>query len=377
MGNRPTSLYIHRDNLKYNYLELTKLIAPGTTTMAVVKANAYGHGDIEITSALEELGCETFGVAMVEEGLRLRQGGIKGRIVILGGTYAGQAADCFEHALTPVVYDLAMARELDSLATERKTTIKIHVKIDTGMGRIGCRADEIKGFFTSLKELNNIEVEGLLSHMSEAENADKSFSRLQLDSFKEGLTLVKTLGFEPTLTHISNSASVVDFPQSHLDMVRPGLMLYGVYPAERFKTLIDLKPVMEFKTEITQLKRVPAGQPISYGRTFTTKRDSLIATVPAGYADGVPRRLSGLSALSSQGEMLVRGQRAPITGVVCMDMTMLDVTEIENANLGDEVLIIGSQGTEEITALDIAEKVGTIPYEILTNIGARVPRVYT
>jgi alanine racemase len=337
--------------------------------MAVVKADGYGHGDKVIASALEENGCDCFGVAMLEEGIRLREAGLKKPIVVLGGLLPGQGPDFFNFDLTPVIYDLSTARRLDRIAGEISTTKKVHVKIDTGMGRLGILPEEVGEFFEGFKGLENIELEGLMSHYADMEVEDKSFSRTQLDRFLEAVEHVRSLGLKPKNVHMSNSAAIVDFKESHMDMIRAGLMLYGAYPAERFLEKIKLKPVMELKTQIISLKKIPKGSSVSYGRTFVAERDSLIATIPAGYADGIPRRLS------NNGEALVRGERAKIAGTVCMDMTMLDVTEISGAQVGDEVVLIGGQGTEEITALEVADLAGTIPYEILCNVGARVPRV--
>jgi alanine racemase len=337
--------------------------------MAVVKANAYGHGDTLIATALEEIGCELFGVAMPKEGIRLREAGIKSAIVVLGGLFAGQEVESFTYDLTPVVFDLTSARKINQVAGDLGKVKSVHVKIDTGMGRLGILPADVKSFFEEFKELENLELEGLMSHYSDMEVEDKSYSRGQLDLFLEVIDRVRGMGFTPALTHMSNSAAIVDFPQTGMNMIRAGLMLYGAYPARRFEEKIALKPVMELKSSIMQIKRLPAGASVSYGREFVTEKKSLIAVVPAGYADGIPRRLT------STGEALVRGFRVPIIGAVCMDMTMLDVTGVEGVECGDEAVFIGSQGTEVISALDVAEKAGTISYEILCNINARVPRV--
>jgi alanine racemase len=370
LKNRPTYASINLENLKYNFARIKEKVEPTTAVMAVVKANAYGHGDVEVAKILEAEGADTFGVAMAEEGIRLRQAGIKKPIILLGGLFPGQAPLCFEDDLTPVVFDLATAKELNTLASARKVKKKIHVKIDTGMGRLGILTDEVESFFASLKELASIEVEGLLSHFADMEVEDKAYSNAQLATFLETADRVDALGLKPGIRHMSNSASIIDFPDSHLDMIRPGLMLYGAYPRERFRGLIELKPALELKSEITHIKRLPQGSSISYGRTFVTERESVIATIPVGYGDGLPRRLSG------KGEVIVRGKMAPIAGVVCMDLTMIDVTDIAGAAVGDEVVLIGTQGALTITVEEVAEKAGTISYEILCNIGARVPRLY-
>ena len=369
MTERPTRAVINLNNLKANFNALKASVKGDMSIMAVVKANAYGHGDSLIASALEEHGCDSFGVAMLEEGIGLRRAGIKLPIVVLGGLFPGQEVESFNHDLTPVVFDLTSARKIDKVAGDLGKTKKVHVKIDTGMGRLGILPDDVDGFFKEFKELINLELEGLMSHYADVEVEDKSYSQSQLDSFLEVVARVRSMGLNPTLTHMSNSAAIVDFPQTDMNMIRTGLMLYGVYPGRRFETKIALKPVMEFSSSIIQIKSLPAGASVSYGRQFVVETESLIAVIPAGYADGIPRRLS------NKGKALVRGEEVSIAGAVCMDMTMLDVTGVKDVQLGDEVVLIGTQGAKEITVLDVALKAGTIPYEILCNIGTRVSRV--
>lgn len=371
MGNRPTVALIDRAALKHNYRELRKRVSPKTLFMAVVKANAYGHGDVEVAKALEALGCEYFGVAVSEEGVKLREGGIKSPIVLLGGVYPGQIKELFDYDLTPAVFDLEAALLINRQAEKAGTRKKVHIKVDTGMGRLGVLPRRIVSFFQEFKAFSWLEVEGVFSHFAEMDKADKEFSRKQLDLFMKVLGIIQGLGYDPPLIHMGNSAAVVDFPDAHFNLIRPGLMLYGAYPALRFKRAIKLKPVMGIKTRILQLNQVPAGFPVSYSRTFVTRRPSLIATLPMGYGDGVPRGLS-----SNEGHVLVRGKRAPIVGLVCMDLTMADVTDIEGVAAGDEVVIIGAQGDEEITVAEVADKAGTVPYEIFCGISQRVPRLF-
>lgn len=370
MDRRPTAAFIDTGALRHNYSILKKRIPEGARIMAVVKANAYGHGDIEVARVLEDIGCSHFGVAILEEGDRLRRSGVKGSILVLGGIYPGQVTDIFDLDLTPVVFDIESARMIDAAAASKGTVKKIHVKIDTGMGRLGVPSNEAVPFFEDLKGLRHIKVEGVLSHFSESESEDRAFTQRQLKEFLDVVESIKGLGFSPEVVGIANSAAALDHPASHLGMVRPGLMLYGSYPSPRLRGSIDLKPVLELKTRILSLKRVPAGYPVSYGRTFVTKRESLIATLPIGYADGLPRRLSGT------GEALVGGFRAPLAGRVCMDLVMCDVTGVPGVKTGDEAVFIGAQGHERITVEEVAEKAGTISYEVLCNISGRVPRVY-
>ena len=251
-----------------------------------------------------------------------------------------------------------------------------HVKIDSGMGRLGLQPSKIEKFFTVFQTLENLTLQGLMSQYAEMDSRDKAFSKTQLGTFKKSINEVEGMGFKARYHHIANSAATVDCTESHLDMVRPGIMLYGAYPAPHFREQVDLKPIMTLKTRIIQLKRVPPGTPVSYGRTFITDRESIIATLPIGYGDGLPRRLNhATTAPSGNGSVLIRGQRAPIVGTICMDLIMVDVTAVEGVASGDEAIIIGTQGSETITAQEIAEKAGTISYEIFCNIAARVPRV--
>ena len=370
MQRRPTSVIIDTGALKHNFFRLRELIPGNAGIMAVVKANAYGHGDVEVARALESFGCDIFGVAIAEEGARLRASGIVNPIVVLGGVYPGQIKDIVGLDLTPVVFDLETVRLIDERAKKSGLVKRVHVKIDTGMGRIGLLPGDAAPFFEALKGLKNIEVEAVLSHFVEAELDDGEYSRKQLGVFFDILDTIRKLGFAPRYIDMANSAAAVDYKDAHFNLIRPGIMLYGSYPAQRFARKIALKPVMSVKTAILFLKRVPAGFPVSYGRTFITKRESVIATLPIGYADGFARRLSG------KADVLVRGKRAPVVGTVCMDLVMCDVTDVPGANAGDEVVVIGSQGGETITVEEVAGKAGTISYEIFCNFSARVPRIY-
>lgn len=371
MHNRPTRAYIDLKALEHNYLELRKRTDPGAAMMAVVKANAYGHGAREAAGVFEALGCASFGVAIIEEGAQLRQSGIKGQIIVLGGLFPDQADDMLEFGLTPVVFDIMVARALNEAARSRGQVLGMHVKIDTGMGRLGIQPSDIASFFGELKGMENLRVSSLLSHFAESEAQDKSFSRGQLSEFLKAVEEIKGLNIDPGVLEMANSAALVGMKEARLDMARPGIMLYGSYPAENLRDEIKLRPVMQLKTRILHLKEVPAGFTVSYGRRFTTNRPSVIATLPIGYADGVPRRLG------NSGEVLIGGRRVPIAGTVCMDLIMVDVTDVPGAKQGDEAVLIGSQGKETITAEEVALKAGTISYEIFCGISARVPRVYT
>lgn len=371
LHGRPTKAYIDLKALEHNYHELRSFIDPGTAMMAVVKANAYGHGASEVAGTLEALGCEFFGVAIIEEGARLRQSGIKRPIVVLGGMFPDQAEGVLEYGLTPVVFDMEAAKALDEAAKRRDATLGVHVKLDTGMGRLGVLPEAAPDFITGLMALGNLRVEALLSHFAESEAEDKEFSKRQLSAFLKSVEAIKGLGLAPALIDMANSAAMVGIKEARLNVVRPGIMLYGSYPSERLRDKIRLRPVMSLKTRVLLIKDVPEGYTISYGRRFVAKRPSRIATLPIGYADGVPR------TLGNTGEVLIGGKRAPIAGTVCMDLVMADVTGIPGVKAGDEAVIIGSQGDETITAEEAAARAGTISYEIFCRLSARVPRVYT
>ncbi|MFQ5427575.1 MAG: alanine racemase [Thermodesulfobacteriota bacterium] len=370
MLKRPTRAIIHRDALSHNYRELQRSLSPETGIMAVVKADAYGHGAGRVAAELKALGCEFFAVALAREAIALRESGITSPILVLGGVWRDDLDLIFTLGLTPVIHDMESTLLVQEKAAREKIVKPVHLKIDTGMSRIGIRPGETLSFLEKFKEMENLSLEGLLSHFSEAEVAGSEFSSAQLSAFNKTAALIKEQGFKVKYRHMANSAAILNLRGSHFDFVRPGIMLYGSYPAEVLRQKISLKPVMEFKTRVLQLKHLPAGSPVSYGQTFVTERDSIIATLPVGYGDGLPRKLSGC------GDLIIRGKKAPIRGLICMDLTMCDVTEIPGVKKGDEVTIIGRDGDEEITASEIAEKTGTISYEIFCNITKRVPRIY-
>jgi alanine racemase len=345
-------------------LRVVKKKTGGKDIMAVVKANAYGHGALEISKHLIKKGTQKLGVAFTEEAIALRESGIDIPITVFFDR--DNIDECIRYKLTPTVFELSSARKLDAKARKLNKKIPVHIKVDTGMGRIGFTLDSALKEIAAIASLKNLEPEGLMSHFSDADLKDKKFANLQLKNFR---SLIRSLE-EKKITfkhhHMANSAAVLSMPDAHLDMVRPGIMLYGY----GYHGVRGLKPVLSLKSNILLLKTVPMGTPISYGRTFITKRRSTIATIPLGYADGYSRKLS------NKGEVLIKGKRAPVVGRVCMDTIMVDVTDIPDVNYKNKAVIIGSQGKEKITAEEIADKTGTIPYEVLTSIGQRVKRVY-
>ncbi len=366
-SDRPTMATVDLNALTHNYQEMARRIGD-RKVLAVVKAQAYGHGAIPVSRRLVELGIHMLGVALVEEGRDLRDAGITAPILVMAPVFPGQADVIVGAKLTPVVYTLAVARALSDAVAGMGRTLGVHVKIDTGMGRIGLSPEEAVDFIVAVGKLPGLAVEGLMTHFADADLRDKAFAWAQMDRFESLIRLLEAKGITIPLRHAANSAAVLEYDRALLTMVRPGLMLYGYNPLES-RVSADLRPVLSLVTRVAFLKRVPAGVPISYGRTFVTNRESLIATIPLGYADGYSR------GLSNKGEAIVRGARVPVAGRVCMDMTMLDVTDVPGVAEGDEVVLIGEQGNERITADDIAARTGTIAYEVLCGISCRVPRV--
>jgi alanine racemase len=356
-----------------NIKALRSLTETGTKLMAVVKADAYGHGTVQLSRRAIACDADVLGVARIEEALELREAGIDSPILIFGHTPISLADALIDHELTQTVWSLDVAAALSSHARARKTRLPVHIKVDTGMGRLGVlvrRSDSIREV-QAIAALPGLETQGIYTHFASADAADKTSAGLQLRLFLEFIEALRRVGLGFPLRHAANSAAFLDMPDSHLDMVRLGISTYGLLPSsEMTADGLELEPVMQLKVRIMQLKDVPADFAVSYGGTWRTRAPTTIATVAIGYADGLDR------LLSSRGEMLVRGQRAPIVGRVCMDLTMLDVGHIPRVTLDDEVVVLGRQGNEVILASELADLTDTIPYEVLTSITARVPRVY-
>ncbi len=367
---RPTCCFIDLAALRWNFRQVRDKVGPRVKILSVVKANAYGHGASEVAGALAEAGSDFFGVATLEEGVKLRETGIRTPILILAGVYPEQLDEIIQNNLTPTVCEPNMLHTLEALARGRGTTLNFHLKVDTGMGRIGFLASEIDLWLLELSRLEALRLQGMFSHFSLAESVEGGYTRNQLEMFHRVVKRLREGGYDIPLIHLANSAAVISLPSSHFTMVRPGLMLYGIHPSSQMMSQVSLKPVLSWKTRALQVKRLPGGSSISYGQTFVTERDSLIATLPLGYADGYHR------LLSNRGVVLIRGKRAPIVGRVCMDLTMVDVTQIAGVAQGDEAVLLGNQGEETISADEMAGWAETISYEILTSISARVPRIY-
>jgi alanine racemase len=372
--SRPTFAEINLAALRENYRTVRASVPSRASVLAVVKADAYGHGFLEISRELEQQGVDAFGVAFLAEAIQLRKAGIDKPILLLGGVYPGQERKCVGYNVSTVVFSLEQLKALDQAAGKLYRKALVHLKVDTGMGRLGIPYNEVPALLEAMKLLPNLFLEGVVSHFSSADELDESgqyFTRMQAERFEWAVRQVRAAGYAPRYVHIANSAGALlkDYPFCNL--VRPGIALYGALPSSDFQGKLDLKPVMRLKSKIAMLKWVESGTAISYARRFTAGTKSLIASVPVGYADGYCR------ALTNKGQVLVRGERAQVSGTVCMDWFMLDVSHIPDVAVGDEVTLMGCdpQGNS-IRAEELAGWAGTIPYEIFCGISKRVPRVY-
>ncbi|MCU0604033.1 MAG: alanine racemase [Desulfobacterales bacterium] len=368
----------------HNVRELRRCADPRAKVMAVVKADGYGHGAVEVARTALANGAEWLGVARLPEAVPLREAGFDVPILVFGYTPPAEAGRLIDLDLRQSVYSAAAARAYSAVAAALGQRIRVHLKVDTGMGRLGMVPATLSGktpghavgedFIreaTAIARLPGLETEGIFTHFAASDSADTSYAERQLSLFLEVLAALRAAGLEFALRHAANSAAVIALPASHLDLVRPGIALYGLKPSDEVDlAAVSLKPAMALKTRIIHLKPVPAGTCISYGMTYRTPSPTVIATVPAGYADGF-RRL-----FSSRGEMLVGGRRVPVVGRVCMDLTMLDVGSVPGVRVEDEVVVFGRQGGASISADDLARALGTINYEIVCDLTARVPRVY-
>jgi alanine racemase len=360
-----TFVEINLQSVKDNIKEIKNSIPAQTKFMAVVKANAYGHGALAISRAALEAGVDHLAVANLREALELREAGITSPILILTESPTSVADEIVQYDLTQTVYSYSEARSLSDEAVKRRKIVKIHIKVDTGMGRVGILPNEAVALISKISSLPNLNIEGIFTHFARAEENDGNFTQKQLEVFKN---VIAKVSFIP-LKHAANSAATLYHPESHLDMVRIGLMMYGLYPSKDRERVIRLKPALNFKTRITYLKRVPAGTPLSYGGTYLTPRETTIATLPVGYADGYSRMLS------NKGKVLIRGRRYDIVGRVSMDLVLINVGN-DMVRIGDEVVLIGEQMGQAISVDEIAEMQDTINYEIVCSIGKRVPRIY-
>ncbi len=366
---RPTWVEIDLEAIAHNVRRVAEIVGPEVSLLAVLKADAYGHGATKVARTALNNGARMVGVACVGEALVLRQAGIAAPILVLGYTPPWQAREMVLHGVTATIFSLDVAKALSQAAVELRGRALAHIKVDTGMGRLGLLPEQVAGFIRQVRDLPGLEIEGLFTHFSAADELDKGYTLAQLEAFHQVLRDVEGLGLSIPWVHAANSAALLALPESRFNLVRLGIAMYGLSPSSEVSCPPDFRPALSFKTTIAQVKELPAGSYISYGRTYRTERAARIAVIPVGYADGFRR------GPSHWGKVLVRGRRAPLVGRVCMDQTMIDVTEIPDAREGDEVVLIGQQGADRITAEDVAQQLGTINYEVISEILARVPRV--
>jgi len=365
---RPTIVEVRLARLTENYRAIRTAVAPAAV-MPIVKANAYGHGLVDVARHLIGLGAPSLGVALLEEAVALRDAGVTTPILVMGGILGNQIPLFLRHGLTLTASSLDKLRHIDEAAREMGVTAKVHLKIDTGMERIGVHYYSAEGLLERASECRHCVVEGIYSHFANADAADLGSARLQLSRFLDVLQWYDKHGVSPPLRHMANSGAILQFPESHLDMVRPGILMYGVYPSTEVRRTIAVRPAMTWKSGVVYFKVVRPGHPVSYGSTWQSDHPVRVVTIPVGYGDGYFR------ALSNMAQVIIRGKKYPVVGRVCMDQIMVNL-EWDSAYNGDEVVLLGEGGRETIACEDLAEWAGTIPYEILTNINTRVPRVY-
>lgn len=391
--SHPAWVEVDLGAVRHNLRRIRRLVAPAAV-LVVVKSNAYGHGLLPLARVASEEGAWGLGVACVTEGVHLRQAGIDLPVLVLGPVLPAEMDEALRHRLALVVFDRELAAELSRRARGLGRVCPVHVKVDTGLGRLSVPWHEAADFVREVAELPGLRIEGVYSHLSDAEGLDQSYTLTQFQRFRQCLRQLEEQGLLPPLCHIAGSAAGMLLPETRLSLVRLGISLYGLWPAEETRLLMlsrgtdllarlnesfnghpdplsgFLRPALSYKTVVIQVKTVPAGSYIGYGRAFQASRDTRVAVLPVGYADGFDRRLS------QTGEVLVLGRRARVAGRVCMNLTMIDVTDIAGVEPGEEVVLLGAQGAERVSAEEIARRVGTINYEVVTRIPAHVPRIY-
>ncbi len=376
---RPTWAEVSLSNLRANFRTIQQYVGQAVKICAVVKADAYGHGAVECAQALQNEGAKWFGVTSLDEAVPLREAGVASRILLMTGFWRGEQEEVIRLGLTPTVWEIGQIELLEKAAAKLAVRGQsVHLKIDSGMGRLGASLEELPNICAALKSCEHLVLEGVSTHLASSEVLDSESVQQQLQRFEDAQQIVRREGLSPQLVHIANSSAIISRPESWKQMVRPGCALYGYHlPFEKNDNQVEaysefaVKPVLTWKTQILSLKAVKARQALGYGGIFTTSRPSKIAILPVGYADGLNRRLS------SRGNVIVNGNYAPITGRISMDLTLIDVTEIPGVAVGDEVTLLGSEGSLNVDAQQHAILAGTIPYEILCNISKRVPRKYT
>jgi len=363
-------LYINLGFLEYNYRAIKSILPEHVKVLCVVKADAYGHGAVRVAQRLNSIGVEYFGVATIDEAINLRKNGIETPLLIMSGILPWDDPISFlEYNLTPVVYDLYTLKRIAEAHSKFKIPLKIHIKFDTGMGRLGFMPHEGQYIIEILKNIDNIHIEGVMTHFSTSEIRDE-YGLNQIKKFREVLEFLKHNNIEPTYIHMANSGGIINYPEAHFNMVRLGISLYGSYPDTSLKKKINLKQIMRLTSKIALIRDFSEKNFLSYGRTFLTQRKTRIAYVPLGYSDGYPR------ALSNKGNVLINDKRCCIVGRICMDWILIDITDCPDVKVGDEVVLLGYGGNDSITADEIAGLEGTIPYEVLCRLSKNIKRCY-
>lgn len=367
--SRPTVAEIDLGAIRHNFLAIRALVNSRVRVLAILKADAYGHGAVEVARTFQAAGADMLGVALIEEGVQLRVGGITAPILVLGIPPADEIPAVMEYDLRVTVDDLATAREIERQAAERHRVVRVHLKIDTGMNRMGIRAEDAADAAGAIAGMKHIAVEGMYTHFACADSEEDISTPHQLDRFGAALAGFHARGILPPLVHAANSSALISHPSTHFDMVRSGLALYGIRPCPDAAD-VDLRPALALKSRVVHLKRVRRGEGVSYGYQWMAARDSLLGVLPLGYADGYPR------ALSNRGQVRVAGHVVPVRGAVCMDTTLVDLTDVPDAAVGMPATLLEPLHESPLSAEALARLCGTIPYEILVRLGARIPRVY-
>lgn len=365
---RPTFVTVDLSRLTENFQAVRHSVSPAKV-MAVLKANAYGHGLVEVARHMTDIGADYLGVAFLEEGILLREKGVSAPILVMGGIMGSQVPLFLEYDLTLTASSIEKLQQIEEAARVHGTRARVHLKIDTGMERIGVHYYSAHTLLEAALQCQHCEIEGIYSHFANADAADLTSARIQLQRFQDVLSTARKLGLRPALRHMANSGAILQMAASHLDMVRAGILLYGVYPSRDVPHTVPVRPALTWKSHVVYFKVVKPGHPVSYGSTWQTDRLARVVTVPVGYGDGYFR------SLSNRAQVMIRGRRYPVVGQVCMDQLMVNIGW-ETAYNGDEVVLLGESGDDVISAEELAEWAGTIPYEVLTNINTRVPRLY-
>lgn len=368
--NHPTWAEVNLTNIVHNLNEIRRRVAPGVKILPAVKANAYGHGAVEVSQALAEAGADMFGVAAVSEGVELREAGIAQPILMFGCVLPDLIETALSNALALTVCDVTLAQAISATAQKLDVKVSVHIKVDTGMGRIGVCCEKAMDLIRSVLALPNLSFDGIWTHFPTADEKDPGFAREQIARFDQIIQSMRGEHIPVPARHAANSGAIAQLPSAHMDLVRPGLSLYGYHPTDDMRLDLDLRPAMTLKTRVSFLKNLPAGASVSYGRTYTTSRPTRAATLPIGYADGFNR------LLSNRGAVLIHGKRAPIMGRICMDQCVVDVTDLPQVRVGDEVVVYGTQGGETLSVESVAKALGTIPNEVVCAVGKRIPRVH-